>query len=316
VNGATLGLALPLATRGADARTFVRELVDEVRAADAAGFDVCLVPEHHAGPRASLVAPLTLCAALAAVTEHIRIGPGILILPAHHPLHVAEQVTLIDQLSGGRALLGVGAGYQASDLEPFGVALEQRGARFEHVLREVGALLREDSSLTPAPVQRPRPPIWIGSWADAGIRRAAELADGWIADPIRTVDEVAAMATRYREALDGRAGTVVVMREAWIDEGPDPLERFEPVIAPVFDYYRRQGAAELPATFDGFSHDRFVVGTAEQCAAQVASIAERTGADIVALTLRHPGGPEHARVLEGIGSLGAAWRRVAAGLAA
>ena len=84
-----LGIALPLATRGDDATSFTRELIAEVVAADEAGFDFCLVPEHHGGPRASIVAPLTLCAALAAVTSRIRIGPGILILPAHHPLHVA-----------------------------------------------------------------------------------------------------------------------------------------------------------------------------------------------------------------------------------
>jgi alkanesulfonate monooxygenase SsuD/methylene tetrahydromethanopterin reductase-like flavin-dependent oxidoreductase (luciferase family) len=306
-----LGLALPLATRGGDAPRFVAELVDEVAAADAAGFDLCLVPEHHEARRASIVAPLTLCGALVARTTRIRIGTGILILPCHHPRHVAEQVTLLDQLSGGRIVLGVGAGYQPEDLEPFGVGMAERGARFEQALTELGALLSEGGGLRPEPVQRPRPPLWVGSWAAAGIRRAAALADGWIADPIRTTDEIAAMAARYREAAGDRGGTVVVMREAWVDSDPGARDRFAPVIAPVFDYYRRKGAAEIPPTFEEFVEDRFVIGSPEECVAQVEDLAERTGADVVALTIRHPGGPDHDTVVSAIGALGEAWSRQA-----
>jgi alkanesulfonate monooxygenase SsuD/methylene tetrahydromethanopterin reductase-like flavin-dependent oxidoreductase (luciferase family) len=305
-----LGLALPLAASQGDARTFVSELIEEVRVADDAGFDLCLVPEHHIGPRASIVAPLTLSAALAAVTSRIRIGPGIVILAAHHPLHVAEQVTMVDQISGGRAVLGVGAGYQPADLEPFGVDPSERGARFEESLRAVTELL-SGGALSPRPVQEPGPPVWVGAWAKAGLRRAAEIADGWIADPIRTVEEVAEMAERYRELRGERSGTIVVMREAWIDAAPGAAERFEPVIAPVFSYYRRNGAAEIPEDFDELARDRFVMGSPEECAEQVADIAARTGADIVALTVRHPDGPRHAQVIEGIRAVGAAWAKAA-----
>jgi alkanesulfonate monooxygenase SsuD/methylene tetrahydromethanopterin reductase-like flavin-dependent oxidoreductase (luciferase family) len=304
-----LGLALPLAASIGDARTFVSELIEEVRAADEAGFDLCLVPEHHVGPRASIVAPLTLSAALAAVTSRIRIGPGIVILAAHHPVHVAEQLTMIDQISGGRAVLGVGAGYQPSDLEPFDVEPSERGARFEESLRAVTELLTVGSPLSPRPVQEPRPPVWVGAWAKAGVRRAAEIADGWIADPIRTVKEVADMAERYRELRGDRSGTIVVMREAWIDGAPGAAERFEPVIAPVFSYYRRNGAAEIPEDFAEFARDRFVMGSPEECAEQAVEIAARTGADVVALTVRHPAGPGHAQVLDGIRAIGAVWAK-------
>jgi alkanesulfonate monooxygenase SsuD/methylene tetrahydromethanopterin reductase-like flavin-dependent oxidoreductase (luciferase family) len=306
---AKLGLALPLAASAGDARTFVSELIDEVRAADEAGFDLCLVPEHHTGPRASIVAPLNLSAALAAVTSRIRIGPGIVILAAHHPLHVAEQVTMIDQISGGRAVLGVGAGYQPADLEPFGVDPSERGARFEESLRSVIELLTAERALSPPPVQKPRPPVWVGAWAKTGLRRAAEIADGWIADPIRTVEEVAEMAGRYRELRGERPGTIVVMREAWIDSAPGAAERFEPVIAPVFSYYRRNGAAHIPEDFAELARDRFVIGSPKECAEQVAEIGARTGADVVALTVRHPGGPGHTQVVDGIRALGAVWAK-------
>jgi alkanesulfonate monooxygenase SsuD/methylene tetrahydromethanopterin reductase-like flavin-dependent oxidoreductase (luciferase family) len=285
---AALGLALPLAGRGDDAAGFVAELVREVQAADEAGFELCLVPEHHGGPAASIVSPLTLCAALAAVTSSIRMGPGVIVLGVHDPLHVAEQVTMVDQLSGGRAVLGVGMGYQSSDFEPFGLDVADRRELFETRLERLSALLGSR-----------RPPIWIGAWSAPGVRRAARVADGWIADPIRTVSEVAEMAALYRSF--GGSGSVVVMREAWVGE---PAE-FEPVIDPVFRYYRRNGAAEIPADFGAYAADRFVMGAASECAAQVEEIAARTGADVVVLTLRQPGGPPHERVLESIRELGA-----------
>lgn len=306
----SLGISLPLAGRGGDASRFARELVAEAVAADEAGFDLCLVPEHHRGPRTSIVAPLTLSAAIAAATTRLRVGPGILVLPVHHPFHVAEQLTMVDQVSAGRAVLGVGTGYQAEDFEPFGIDRAERGARFEAALEALGTLLGDgDEAIAPRPVQRPRPPILVGAWSNVGLRRAATLADGWIADPIRTVTEVAAMAARYRELSAQRPGSVVLMREAWIDDAPDAAERFAPVIEPVFRYYQRRGAAELPESFAGLAEDRFVIGDAAAAVAQVREMAARSDADTVVLAIRHPGGPDHETVVAAIRALGEAWAR-------
>jgi alkanesulfonate monooxygenase SsuD/methylene tetrahydromethanopterin reductase-like flavin-dependent oxidoreductase (luciferase family) len=302
----SLGLALPLAARDADPADFIAEVLAEGRAADAAGFDLCLVSDHHGGPAASVVAPLTLCAALAATTERIRIGPGVLVLPVHDPLHVAEQVTLIDQISRGRAVLGVGTGYQQEDFDAFGFDRAQRGPRFETALTEVGRLLGEDGALHPVPVQRPRPPIWVGAWSAVGLRRAAQLGDGWIADPVRSISEVGAMAARYREACGDTPGDVVVMREAWVDDAPGAAERFADAIMPVFRYYGRRGAAEFPDTFAALAEDRFVFGSAQACLEQVDVIAAATGASAVVLTLRQPGGPGHEAALRAIAAVGAA----------
>ena len=159
--------------------------------------------------------------------------------------------------------------------------------------------------------QVPRPPILIGAWSDVGIQRAARLADGWIADPIRTVADVEMMSRRYRALEPGGAGTVVLMREAWVDEDRNPLDRFLPVIEPVFRYYRRWGAAELPEGFVNLAEDRFIVGTAEACAQEAFTMAERADADVVVLALRHPGGPDHEHTVRGIRALGNAWRGLA-----
>ena len=119
------------------------------------------------------------------------------------------------------------------------------------------------------------------------------------------------MAREYYAAAE-RAGaafrTVVVMREAWVDDNESVArQNFESAIMPVFNYYRRRGALTDPATtFDELATDRFVIGDANQCVQSIQDIAARTGADIVVLQLRHPGGPEHERVLDLIRGLGEA----------
>jgi alkanesulfonate monooxygenase SsuD/methylene tetrahydromethanopterin reductase-like flavin-dependent oxidoreductase (luciferase family) len=210
------------------------------------------------------------------------------------------------------------------DLEPFGRSLAERGGVLDESLEALRALLTQDEAsfhgrhfdfervrLRPRPVSQPGPPIWMGSWSMAGIRRAARLCDGWIADPIRTVSEVEAMAKAYRTAAEDAGAAsrdVVVMREAWVDDDESTArESFSSAIMPVFDYYRRRGALSDPATtFDDLAVDRFVLGDAQQCAQSVRDIAARTGADTVILQLRHPGGPEHARVMDIIRGLGEA----------
>ena len=321
-----LGLALPLTVRRRTQAQLLSEVAAEVVAADRAGFDVCLVPEHHQGPEIGLGAPLTMVGWLAAMTERIRLGTGVLVLPSHHPVHVAEQVAMLDQLSGGRLVLGVGAGYQDGDLAPFGASLESRVGRLAESLAVLDEALRTGRidhegehytvrgvTVSPRPVQQPRPPIWLGSWSPRGVRRAATAADGWIADPIRTTTEVATMADRYREALGGRDGTVVVMREAWVDaDDRTAAERFAPVIERVMGYYRTHGALQDEAhDFASLAEDRLLFGSAATVRDEIDDVAVRTGADVVVLTLRQPGGPEHEQVVEAIDGLGAtagAWR--------
>ncbi|TDB95479.1 LLM class flavin-dependent oxidoreductase [Actinomadura sp. 7K534] len=315
-----LGICMPLTSTAPTAGGYLAQLTAEAEAADAAGLDLVMLPEHHQGVPVSYAAPLTLAAHLLARTSRITVATGVLVLPAHHPVHLAEQVTMLDNLSGGRFALGVGAGYQESDLAPFGVGLADRGAVLTETLTGLGALLSSEEAafagdhvafpsfrLRPRPLSAPRPPIWLGSWSRTGVRRAAELADGWIADPIRTITEIAEMAAAYRAA--GGTGPVVVMREAWVDTDVATARRaFEPAIAPVFGYYRKSGA--YTGSFDDLAADRFVLGSADDCVAQARDVADRTGADIVLLTVRHPAGPGHPETLEHIAALGNAWKAV------
>ena len=160
-----------------------------VLAADAeqAGFDSFWVTEHHGMPDGYLPSPLTLLAALAPVTRRIELGTGVLVAPLHHPLRIAEDAAVVDRLSGGRLVLGLGLGYAEHEYRAFGVDPTTRGTRLEAL---VGALRSawtgepfsapvlglDDVRVTPRPARDI--PVWLGGYAPAAVARSARIADG------------------------------------------------------------------------------------------------------------------------------------------
>lgn len=307
-----------MVVHGLTASQLLAELTEEVSAAEEAGLDLVLVPEHHTGPPGSLTAPLTVAAWLLARTSRIQIGTGVLILPLHPTVRVAEEAALIQQASAGRLVLGVGAGYQAADFDMYGVDRRCRAQLLEQAMGDLRAMW-SGRPVAGAPV-RPSldgadpPALWLGTWSDAGVRRAATHADGWIADPVRTVAEVAAMASAYREAAlaAGHRGHVVILREGFVATSrAAAMATYGPAAAVVYRYYLRHGV--LPPA-DGVTDsdsacraaldDRLVAGSPEEVADQLLSLIEQADADTVVLALRHPTGPSHREVMEAIGRLG------------
>jgi probable F420-dependent oxidoreductase len=135
---------------------------------------------------------LTVLAYAAAVTTTIRLGVSVLVLPTYHPIHVAQQVATLDQLSEGRAQLGVGLG-RAAEYAAFEVPTARRVTRFNESVELIKALWASphttyegelyqvrDVSLGTRPRQLPHPPLWVGGHHPAAIQRAAAIADGWM----------------------------------------------------------------------------------------------------------------------------------------
>ena len=153
----------------------------------------------------------TLLAYLAGMTEYLRLGIAMQVLPYRPPLINAKMVTTLDVLSGGRVVLGVGTGWCREEFAALDANFEERGTvADEHIklfkavctgeeLHFHGAHFRvEGTRILPRPVQRPNPPIWVGGDSPAAIRRAALLGDGW--HPIRlTPDELAMKRRRLLE---------------------------------------------------------------------------------------------------------------------
>jgi alkanesulfonate monooxygenase SsuD/methylene tetrahydromethanopterin reductase-like flavin-dependent oxidoreductase (luciferase family) len=312
------GLALPMSSNQHEPSTFFREIAREVQVAEDSGFDLCLVPEHHGGPRASLNDPLAVVSWLLGQTHSITIGTGVLILPLHSIPRLAEQSAFIHCASGGRLFLGVGAGYQQDDFALFGVRPEERGGLLDagiDALRTAWATGEiSGRPVRPALDGIPAPRLAIGAWTDGGLRRAAQSGDAWLADPIHTHDEVVAAAERYRSlaVAHDQPTRTVIMREAWVAETDElATAQFRPVIEPVFRYYHRNGAlsagtADEPVdlALPGGLSDRVVCGSASTVTTTLSDIAQRTQAETIVLGLRHPAGPSHEEVLAAIARLG------------
>ncbi|MBP2366562.1 LLM class flavin-dependent oxidoreductase [Pseudonocardia parietis] len=156
-------------------------------AAEEAGFDSFWVSEHHGIPDGYLPSPLVLLAALAGATSRIRLGTGLLIAPLHHPLRIAEDAAVVDRLSGGRLILGLGLGYAEHEYRAFGVDGAGRGDRLEALvpmLRRAWTgepfsapeLGLHDVRVTPPPAGRI--PVWLGGYAARAVARAGRVADG------------------------------------------------------------------------------------------------------------------------------------------
>ena len=109
------------------------ELIEQAELAEALGFDSIFLPEHHFGPGA-IPSPLTLLAAVAARTERLRLGTTSYLLPVRHPIHAAEEVAVLDRLSNGRVILGVGRGFRRGLFAAFEVPVAEKRDRFEAAL--------------------------------------------------------------------------------------------------------------------------------------------------------------------------------------
>lgn len=326
------GLVLPIQSAGDDLATLVEQLRSEVLAAEAAGFDTVLLTEFHQARGGALVSPLLLGAGLLAGTATIRFGSAVLATPLHHPVRLAEDVLMLDHATRGRVVLGLGIGHQHPDFELYGVERSQRVGRTEEAVAILercftgepfehdGEHFRLRGHVTPRPYTDPRPPIWMGAHSPAGLERAARLADLWLCDPERDIDTVARLAAEYRGhcARLGRRPRVGLFREAWIGDSREECEEvWAPYAMQVHRLYFNVGVyleeyepwvrdvhTREDFTLDLLAPGRFLYGSPDEVRDTVTDWVGRTGAEHVALRLRHPGGPGHEATLTAIERFG------------
>ena len=193
-----------------DYPSLYRQHLDQISWAETIGYDDVWLTEHHFCDDGHAPSILPLAAAVAATTKRIRIGTGVLLLPLYNAVRVAEDCATIDILSNGRFELGVGVGYRPQEFEGLGVSTRERAGRIDEGLEIIRRLWDgeslsydgryyqfQDLKLSPLPIQRPRPPLWVGGFAPAAARRAARLGDGYIG-----TGDMAEQAQMYREECE------------------------------------------------------------------------------------------------------------------
>lgn len=294
---------------------FFTEALEEVVRAEELGFDSVWLEEHHAVTNHYWPSPLQALAGFATRTSRLRLGTDIIVGAFYHPVRLAEDVAVLDVMSGGRITLGMAIGYKPDEFALYGTPLEKRGARFEEQLTIMKALWTQDrvdfggvfytvhGRLEPKPVAKPHPPLWIGGWGELALKRAATMGDNWIPGPTADLSRLAAGKQQF---LDNRraAGRREPITE-W------PLTR-EVVIADTDAEARRLAEAHLMVAYrseygGGWRHpfidaaiaadlgrlmaDRFIVGGPEQCIRQIRRFVDQYGMTELICRMFFPGLP-------------------------
>jgi probable F420-dependent oxidoreductase len=171
----------------------IHHMKSNARRVEQLGFDAVWSGDHLIMHN-PMMDVMTVLATYAAVTERVRIGTSVYLMPLRHPIVTAKQVASLDLLSDGRFIFGVGVGGEiAREFEAVGVPVRERGRRTDEGLEILTRVLSQDHvtyagkhyqihdvTLVPLPQQQPYPPIWIGGRSEAAVRRAARFGHGWI----------------------------------------------------------------------------------------------------------------------------------------
>ena len=209
-------------------RVDARELARQAALAEGWGYESFWLPENHFTGDAAIPEPLMLLAAVAASTSTIRLGTTSYLLPLRHPLQAAEQVAVLDRLSGGRVTLGVGRGYQAAMFDAFSVSRKDKRRIFAWCLEAMirawqGEPVSADGiTLSPRPVQRPHPPVWVAAFGPKALAQAGTFGMPYLASPMEPVDRLRGNYRRHAEAC-AEAGVaqppeIPIMRTVFVAE--------------------------------------------------------------------------------------------------
>jgi alkanesulfonate monooxygenase SsuD/methylene tetrahydromethanopterin reductase-like flavin-dependent oxidoreductase (luciferase family) len=233
-----LGIALPNTMAHETDRSLMLEWA---RLADVAGFHVLGTIDK---PNYDSWDPLVTVAGVAGVTERIRLATTILQLPNRNEVLVAKQAAVVDQLSGGRLVLGVAQGGREDDFQVLGAEFKGRSARLERQIRQIREIWAnarasdyDRGAVGPAPVQEPGPPIWIGASQPKAIERAARAGDGFVFGTRGSTGmSEAAPAVRELFAANGKPDATIAGL-AYVGVGDDPQKALDEATHHVLRYY-------------------------------------------------------------------------------
>ena len=320
---ARFALFLHASDRGVPPEYVFEEMMAEAALAEEVGFEACMLAEHHQSPEGHYPRALSLASAIGARTSRIKVGTSVLLAPLYHPVHLAEECAMVDLITKGRLILGLGIGYAERDFTPFGVPLKERASRLEEVVTFLRRAWTEeqvtfagrhyeftDVSVVPKPVQQPHPPIWIGGDVAAGLERAGRLGDGWIGVNYLGPEARSERARLYRAsaARHGRPATVAIRRDGWVAEDrATALREYRPAVASFQRFLRgfESGDAWFQVVRDmdvdeELLGDRLLIGTPDDCVATARRYVEAAGVEWFVMRFRHPEGPSHEKVMRAI----------------
>lgn len=293
------------------------ETVAMARRAEALGFDSLTKTSHFSSHPFQMFQQVPLLARFTAEVPKLRLNAGIVILPLHTPLEVAENFAAIDIMSGGKLIFGVALGYRDIEFKAFGVPMRDRVRRFEDNLVAIKRLWTEEkvsmkakhfeldeASCLPKPLQQPHPPIWVGANADSAVERAARLGDCWYINPHQQAATIARQLELYKRALDAAQkpfpAELPMRREVFVaPTRADALRLCAPYLGAKYAAYASWGQDKamaagdnnLDQAFDELAGDRFIIGSPDEVAGQILDLNRTLGVNHLVMSMEWAGMP-------------------------
>lgn len=307
------------APAGTPVESLAEDMLAQTRAARDGGFDLLITGQHYLSDYEQLQIVPTL-GRLAAEAGSMALGTGVLLLPLHHPVEVAEQMATLDAFADG-VVVGVGSGYRDVEFDAFGIDKRERIGRMVEGIEIMNRLWTETdvtyegeyyslegATITPRPEEKPT--VWIGANHPRAVERAARIGDAWFANPQETVEELRERKVKYdairRER--GRETGIPLFREAFVaDSKEEALDVAGEHLAGKYQRYLDWGQGEtVPDEFGGpleqLAEECFLLGPPEEICAEIERYRE-VGVDRVVVRSMWPGLPreEAVRSIERLG---------------
>lgn len=296
-------------------------MIEEAHVAEQAGFHSIGISDRHGRTEVFWPGPMQILSILARETDRVALGTYALVLTLWHPMVIAEQTAVADNLSKGRMFHCLGRGYHTGYWDYFGVPQERLLGRFkegiaclERAFESNGEPFDFDgefyqvrnSILTPQPWQE-HVPIWGGGQVAASIKRSAQYGDCWAGDPFPLDKQVwDERIGGYRAAAEkrGKKPYVVLMRDGWVaDSYEDAMEEFGTHYLDEVRFYARHGIVTHHPDFttqDDFTPERtrrhLVIGDAQECIDKIEHYREEYGVDYIMMRFRMTNGPSFEAV--------------------
>jgi alkanesulfonate monooxygenase SsuD/methylene tetrahydromethanopterin reductase-like flavin-dependent oxidoreductase (luciferase family) len=252
--------------------------------------------QHFLSGDYCLLQPMPLLARASAYSGSMLLGTSILLLPLLNPLDVLEQATTIDVMSNGNFILGVGLGYRESEILASGINGEELVERFAESIALIKSVWDGNSNFTgkffslkdgkinPRPISRPGPPILVGAYTDAAVKRAGETSDGWIVPPELSGEPLTRKVALYQNAMEKRhtkGGTLAIMRAFHVTPDQKEADEIRTLIGAHFANKRKMG---LPKNVD-FADAETIVGNSTDCVEMIAEVERRYRPDHLILLM-------------------------------
>jgi probable F420-dependent oxidoreductase len=290
-----------------------RDLLDQAAYAEELGFDSVWLSEHHFTDEGYLPSMPAVLGALSERTSRVRLGTAVLLAPLHHPLKLAEDLAVVDQLSGGRLDVGLAPGYRPKEFSVLDIPKRERGTRTDETIE----LLRlawqgetfsyagrhfqfSDVIVTPPPAQQPGPPIWIGGSSLAAARRAARYGLAFMPDSGAGPEVYEAYHSGLPSGVAPRISTNRVLFAAQSTE--KAWEQCGEYLLYQFNGYRKwfsdagdddsHGAALTDPSV--LSRDHYFVGTPDEILTSIKASQQEFGYEELIFWARPPGMPIEA----------------------